>query len=299
MGLCGIYNGSEDEIRQRKDGKRMQRRLGKTIAAIGLAGCMVLMAACSSNDKYEDYQEAYQAMSAPGSLDADITLDLVTDTETVKASGNMKMNQEGSMYYELKVGSTNVVQFVKDGTLYSDVDGVKATYDTKSKSGEKPRTESGEPMKEEGSGFNLSDFLEEFASMLEAGKIREMGLFDPIPKEVVKNVTVSESGDGKEYVLELPESAVEKLFNTMIEEQVSNEAYALQFDNLSDFNCTMHVNGSGVLDGMYYAGKTNVTVPAELAGGSEEKIPLDVVIRITLNNPGSSIEVPAPDTSGF
>lgn len=135
--------------------------------------------------------------------------------------------------------------------------------------------------------------------MLEAGKIREMGLFDPIPKEVVKNVTVSESGGGKEYVLELPESAVEKLFNTMIEEQVSNEAYALKFSNLSDFKCTMHVNGSGVLDGMHYAGKTNVTIPGELTGGSEETIPLNIAIDITINSPGASIEVPSPDTSGF
>ena len=277
----------------------MKRRFGKAAAAIGILGCMVITTACSSSDKYGDYQKAYEAMSAPGSLDADIALDLVTDSETVKASGNMKMNQKGSMYYELKVGSTNVVQFVKDGILYSDIDGVKTTYDTKSKSNEKPKTEGGQPMKEDGSGFDLSAFLEEFATMLEAGKIREMGLFDPIPKEVVKNVTVSESGGGKEYVLELPESAVEKLFNTMIEEQVSNEAYALKFSNLSDFKCTMHVNGSGVLDGMHYAGKTNVTIPGELTGGSEETIPLNIAIDITINSPGASIEVPNPDTSGF
>lgn len=277
----------------------MKRRFGKAAAAIGILGCMVITTACSSSDKYGDYQKAYEAMSAPGSLDADIALDLVTDSETVKASGNMKMNQKGSMYYELKVGSTNVVQFVKDGILYSDIDGVKTTYDTKSKSNEKPKTEGGQPMKEDGSGFDLSAFLEEFATMLEAGKIREMGLFDPIPKEVVKNVTVSESGGGKEYVLELPESAVEKLFNTMIEEQVSNEAYALKFSNLSDFKCTMHVNGSGVLDGMHYAGKTNVTIPGELTGGSEETIPLNIAIDITINSPGASIEVPSPDTSGF
>lgn len=279
--------------------KNVKRTIGRAVMALWMAGCMVFATACSSSDKYGEYQKAYEAMSAPGSLDADISLDLVTDTKTVNASGNMKMDKDGNMYYELKAGDANVVQFVKDGTLYSDIDGVKTTYDTKSKSNERPKTEGGGPAKEEGSGFELSAFLEEFATMLEAGKIREMGLFDPIPKEVVKKVEVSDSGDGKEYVLELPDSAVEKLFNTMVQEQISNEAYALKFSSLSDFKCTMHANGSGVLDGMYYGGKTDVTVPAQLTGAGEETFSVDITIKVTINNPGSAIEVPSPDTSGF
>ena len=272
----------------------------KKRVTVSLMLCILfLMAGCSSNDSYSAYKKAYQAMSAPGSLNADIGLTLVTEEETVNAQGNMKMNKDGAMYYEMKVGDTNVIQFLKDGVLYSEVNGVKTTYDTKGKENEKPKAEDGSPQKEDGAGFELTMFLEEFASMLEAGKIKEMGLLDPIPQEVIKKIDVTEDGNGKQYKLEMPDSFVEKLFNVMIEEQVSNEAYALSFSNLKDFSCVMHVNKSGVLDGMSYAGTTDVTVPAALTKAGEETIHMDLALTVSIKDAGSKVEVPAPDTSGY
>lgn len=270
----------------------------KKIWAVLLAGTMVFTAACGSTDDYSAYEDAYHAMSEPGSLDADVKLSLVTEEETVEADGNMKMNQDGQMYYEMTVGDTNVVQFMKDGILYSDVDGVKTTYDTNSKSAERPKTE-GDPMKEDASGFDLSAFLEEFASMMEAGKIKEMGLFDPIPKEALSDIKSSEDGDGKKYTLSMPDSFVEKLFNSMIEEQVSDDANALKFSDLSGFQCVMHVNSKDVLDNMYYAGKTDVTVPGTLVNGEDRVITMDIQITVGINHAGEDVEVPQPDTTGF
>lgn len=271
----------------------------KVLAGILVCVAVFLTACESSNDSYKEYQEAYQAMSAPGSLNADVQLSLVTDEETVKAQGNMKMNQEGAMYYEMNVGSTKVTQFLKDGILYSEINGVKTTYDTSNQKNERQKTDEGQAEKEEGNGFTLRAFLEEFASMIEAGKIKEMGILDPINQNAIKKITVTDDGSGKSYSLEVSDSLAEKLFNTMIKEQVSDQEYALQFSNLENFQCIMHVNKSGILDGMKYSGDTDVTIPAALTGEAEKKLGMKIAFQVDILSAGSAVEVPVPDTEGF
>ncbi len=50
--------------------------------------------------------------------------------------------------------------------------------------------------------------------MLEATKIREMGLLGLIPENVVTEITVENDADGKTYTLELSNRIVKKIFNT-------------------------------------------------------------------------------------
>lgn len=272
-----------------------KRMLSGCIAAIFvLSGC----GSSGAEGAYTGYKDAYQAMTEAGSVSVDVSLDLKTSSESVEANGNLKMSSAGEMYYEMAVNDTNVVQFVKDGTLYQEINGEKSKYSTSEKRSEKPETAQDDGKKQEGSGFNLTAFMEEFATMLEAGKIKEMGLLDPIPENVISGITVSDSDSGKTYELDMPDSFVEKLFNVMIEDQVSDQAYALQFSNLEDFKCTMHENDKGVLDGMHYSGVTDVTVPAAL-NGEEEVIHLDIILELSVENPGQAVEIPSPDTAGY
>lgn len=276
----------------------MKRKL-RSMVAVGMCAAMLLsLGGCGGSD-YSDYKSAYQKMSAPGSLDVDLSLELVTSEETVTAEGNMKMNKEGNMYYEMQVGDTNVIQFTSDGKLYSNINGVKTSYSTSGQSAERPVTDGGTEEKDRGTGFDVGAFMEEFATMLEAGKIKEMGLLDPIPEAGIKSMDVSESGGKKEYTLHVSDSIVEKLFNTMIKEQISNEDYALSFSDLQDFNCVMYVNGSGILDGMYYSCNTDVTVPAALTGGSAETLNMSIRLRVDILNAGSAAEVPQMSTEGY
>lgn len=271
----------------------------KKIIAIGMCVAMMFTAvACGNTDGYQKYKEAYQAMTKPGSLDVNLSLELVTADDTIVADGNMKMNKDGNMYYEMTVGDTEVVQFTKDGTLYCEIDGVKSSYSTSGKN-ERPKEDGGNTSKEERSGFEITAFMEEFATMLEAGKIKEMGLLDPISEAAVKSVEVKEASDGTEYVLDVPESFVEKLFNIMIEEQVSDEAFALSFSNLENFSCTMHSNKDGILDKMKYSGITDVTVPEALTGKTEEVIPMEITLSVEILNPGTAIEIPEMSTEGY
>lgn len=145
----------------------------KMITAALTASVIMFGCGFGSGNTYGDYEEAYMALMAPGSLNTDITLVLNMEEETVRAEGNMKMDQSGAMYFELEMGDKKVTQYAKDGKLYSDVDGAKEVYDTSEKNAQKPVPKDGDARKEEGSGFSTTEFMEEFASMLEAGKYRK------------------------------------------------------------------------------------------------------------------------------
>lgn len=276
----------------------MKQKTKKKLLMPTLLFVILVFTGCAGGADYKTYRNAYQKMSEAGSMDADISLNLKTSDDEVKAEGNMKMNRDGLMYYEMKVGDTEVIQFTKGDKLYSSINGQKTVYSTSGESNEKPKPDGGNKEKEEGSGFNVNSFMEEFAAMLEAGKIKEMGLFDPIPQASIKSLKVEKTSDGKDLTLVVPDSFVEKLFNVMIKEQVSDEDYALSFSNLKNFECRMHINSEGILSEMTYSGNTDVTVPAALAG-EEEVMNMDIKLSISLNNPGQSVEVPQPDTDGY
>ena len=109
----------------------------KMITAALTASVIMFGCGFGSGNTYGDYEEAYMALMAPGSLNTDITLILNMEEETVRAEGNMKMDQSGAMYFELEMGDKKVTQYAKDGKLYSDVDGAKEVYDTSEKNAQK------------------------------------------------------------------------------------------------------------------------------------------------------------------
>lgn len=271
----------------------------KMITAALTASVIMFGCGFGSGNTYGDYEEAYMALMAPGSLNTDITLILNMEEETVRAEGNMKMDQSGAMYFELEMGDKKVTQYAKDGKLYSDVDGAKEVYDTSEKNAQKPVPKDGDARKEEGSGFSTTEFMEEFASMLEAGKIREMGLLDPIPEQMIDEITAKEEENGIIYTLDLPDSFMEKIFNIMIREQVSEEEYAVSFSNLKEFRCYMHENADGILDGMRYEGNTDVTIPEALTGEAEKTENLSLELQLDVVDPGSEVTIPEMDLSGF
>lgn len=102
---------------------------------------------------------------------------------------------------------------------------------------------------------------------------------------MIDEITAKEEENGIIYTLDLPDSFMEKIFNIMIREQVSEEEYAVSFSNLKEFRCYMHENADGILDGMRYEGNTDVTIPEALTGEAEKtenlslELQLDVVIR--------------------
>ena len=226
------------------------------------------------------------------------TLDINADNTEIQALGNMKVDLNSqAMYFELNVDDNKVVQYLSDGKVYTEVNGEKMVTDTNNKEqSEKNPENEGAEKKDSAESFDETAFINEMATTLEATKIKEMGLLDPIPENVVTKVTATDDESGTTYTFSLSEIMVSKLFETLIAEQTSDSDTSLSFEDMKDFSCVMHANSNGVLDNMKYGGST---VPAELTGSDEMTFDMDITINVALNNPGEAVEVPSYDVSGF
>lgn len=279
--------------------RRMEAVLLSAAMAIGILG------GCGSTSAYSGYESAYQKMTAAGGLETNFTLCLDGDGTQMESTGNMTLKNEGNatkLYYEMKVGDKKIIQFSDGSAIYTD-DGTNKTKFSIAGEGKKPEkseNESGGREKEEASEFNTQAFIQEFSGMLEAGKIKELGILDQIPEKYVKNTSSEKNGANTIYTLTFTEALVKNFLNILVRDQVKDSDNALTFGDLKDFTYTATANGDGVLCGISYAGTVSVTVPAGLMTSGEAKtFELTIDLLLDIVNPGEPVELTLPDTSGY
>lgn len=276
------------------------KKLSKICATILMGGCLLALSGCAGGDAYGGYSAAYKKMSEPGSLNVMFDLSVNDGSQTVTSNGNMKMNSDNEVYYEMKINGKEIMQYVQNGEVHTFVDGTEqvASTDNKDQGAEKANPDGGEGQpneKTDNTGFNSEKFLEEFSGILEAGKIKEMGVLDPIPKNYISKISSSESGSDKVYTMTFPDEFLVKLLNAMVKEQVETSGATLSFDTLKDFECIAKENSDGYLYAIEYKGYTTVTVPGEyMSSGEDENFDLHIDLQMEIQNPGTAVEVVIP-----
>lgn len=280
-----------------------KRRMEAVVLSVAMA--IGVLGGCGGSGAYSGYESAYQRMTAGGGLETDFTLSLEGDGTQMKSTGNMKLKNEDNttkLYYEMQVGDKRIVQFSDGSAIYTD-DGTNKTKFSITGGGQKPEkaeNESGGREKEEASEFNTQAFIQEFSGLLEAGKIKELGILDQIPEKYVKNTSSEKQGDNTVYTLTFTEALVKNFLNVLVRDQVKDSDNALTFGDLKDFVYTATANRDGVLCGIAYAGTVSVTVPAALMTSGEAKtFELTIDLALDIVNPGSPVELTLPDTSGY
>ena len=265
----------------------------KSLIIAMLLLCAILLAACG--DAYTSYSAAYKNISANGGIEAKIATTLTMDGETQTYSGNMKIdNKNNRLFYEMSSDGKTTTQFSDGSYLYVDRGGEKIKY---SLSGGKPsdtpsQQDGGKPA--EAPGFNTSDFLNQFASFLDAGKIKELGLLDPMNKSVVTKTTQ----DGSTYTLQVSDAVVKKFLNTLAVNE-SGTSDTVQIKDLKNFKYTATVKDN-VVTGVTYSGDVDVNVPASIMStGSAADYSVSLNIKIDFVNPGSAVTVELPATDEY
>lgn len=274
------------------------RKIIKGMALTVLTALM--LTACGGGDAYNEYSTAYKKVTANGGMDANFDVTLSMDGTTNKCTGNFKLDTSGGnnvLYYEMNFNGSKVTQF-SDGTyLYSESDGRKTRYSLNAKPASSGNQEKVQ-QKESSStgGFNTAEFLNEFSSFLEAGKIKEMGLLSPMEKAAVTNVSESNGV----YTLKFSDSLVKKYLNIMIENETqSSGTDTLKIDEMKDFSYQATVSG-GIVTKVSYSGTVQVCVPASLmASGQETNYDMNFDIQITFVNPGNAVSITLPSTDGY
>lgn len=278
-------------------------KIMKKIGAIGLVlGILCSLTACGSNsDVYSSYSSAYKKTASVGSLHAQFGLAVEKDGQTIESKGNMKMNAKNEVYYEMEINGKQIMQYVKNGEVHTFVDGNEQISSTSDKENGVQRADpdGGEGQsneKADGTGFNTDKFLEEFSGVLEAGKIKELGILDPIDSKYIKEITMTEEGSEKVYTMTFPNEFLNILLDVLVDEQVNSYGTAIKFSDLKDFQCISKENSSGYLYFIEYKGYTTVTVPADLtADGKETSFDLYIDLQAELQNPGTAVDVVIPD----
>lgn len=248
---------------------------------------------------YDDYASAYKKVTANGGMDADFDVSLAMDGTTVETSGNFKLDtSDGNniLYYEMEVNGADIVQFSDGKYLYTESDGHKTKYSLDSKPSASSDRREAEQKNSSDATFDTEEFLNEFSSFLEAGKIKELGLLSPIEKAAVTNISEA----GGIYTLTFSDNLVKKYLNIMIKNETqSSGGETLTIDELNNFTYKATVK-DGMVTGTEYSGTIEVEVPGSLmASGDAESYDLDFVIKITFVNPGDTVSITLPATDGY
>lgn len=267
-------------------------------AAAMLAVSSMLFTGCGGGGDYNAYASAFQKVTANGGMNADFDVTLEMDGTATTSDGNFKLDtSEGNniLYYEMNVDGSSITQFSDGEYLYTESDGHKTKYALDSKpSASSDRAEA--EQKDANGTFDTGEFLNEFSSFMEAGKIKELGLLSPVDKAAVKDISEK---DGV-YTLTFSDSLVKKYLNTMVANETQQSGgETLSIDELNDFTYKATV-ANGIVTGVEYSGVMKVDVPASLmSSGEEASYDLNFTIKITFVDPGEAVSVEIPSTDGY
>lgn len=268
---------------------------GTSVLLLAVLLCALLLCACGS-DPYTEYAAAYNKVSANGCIDADINAVLTLDGQTNTYNGNFKVDSKNNLlYYEMTADGNTTTQFSDGSYLYTARGNDKVKYSLSGGKPSAPAAEGGQQPEQDSPEFNTSDFLNEFSSFLEAGKIKELGLLDPIPKAAVTKTVKN----GDTYSLTVANSLVERFVNTMAVNQSSSGGDTVQVKDLKNFSYTATVK-NGFVKETVYAGDVTVTVPASLmSDGNAQEYTVNFKVTINFNNPGEMVTISLPATDEY
>lgn len=281
----------------------MKRQNGffKKAAAIVMAAGLTCAPVYAAGD-YDTYSMAYLNVMAGNGFDADINASFTMDGETVNAAGNFKVDNSGEkpqLLLTVDVAGETITQFSDGDFLYVEARGEKSKYPLGQKAEQEdsrkdPAAPEGEAEETAAPEFTVSDFLQEFASCLEAGKIQEMGLMTPLDENLVTKIDV----DGNTYSLTVVDLVLAQMTN-ILSSGITMEGDSVSFSDLTNFKYEAVIEDDYVT-GLTIGGTMDVTIPSSVSGTGEEKVsPLDMTIEVSFNDPGSQVSVTLPDTEGF
>ena len=277
------------------------KRARRAAAATALFGAFALLMTCTASaNAFDTYTNAYRSVTANGGFDADLDAVFTMDGTEAEATGNFKVDNSGEntlLYLEVEVNDETVTQFSDGEYLYVDARGEKSKYPLGEKQGqEQSRKEPEMEGKEEQSAptFDTTQFLEEFASCLEAGKIQEMGLLSPLDKSIVSDTSV----DGNTYSLTVSPLVLVRM-ESVLASSINMEDDSVEVKDLKNFTYDAVIEDN-LVTSITYGGTMTVNVGEAVSGtGSDESYDLDITITATFNNPGEAVSTELPDTSGY
>lgn len=276
--------------------KRLSCMLPKLLALVVVGVLLTSSLTFCLADAHSEYLSAYLNLTENGLIDASINVDLTMDGTTSNYAGNMKIdNNKDIMYYEMSCNGQSIVTFTDGSYLYTEVDGEKTKFSLNQDAGEGQSEPEAPQEQESRPEFTVQDFVNNFSSLLEPGKIAELGLLSPVDK----NYVVDTEKNGNEYKLIIADGLAQYFLNTVSEQTSADDQAVVTFPSIKDFSYVATVE-NGIVTGVVYSGEMAVHVPGSLmSSDTDADYQLGFTINITFNNPGSEAEFELPSTEGY
>jgi hypothetical protein len=274
-------------VKKRKTGSKLS-----IILALMLV-CVAALSGCSSSS-YDTYASAYNKLWAKNGVNANISADIEMDGEKTHYDGNFMVdNSSNQLYCEITGANGTTTQFFDGEYVYTDQGDKKTKYHIKDSDDENKQSYS-QNDSEGSQTFDSSEYLSNLASMFEVSKIKELGLFDPIPEAAVEKITK----DGDVYNLELKDSMVESFVNKIASSQ-SDADNSIQIDDVDNFKYSATVK-DGVVTATHYSGDFKIKVPDSLTNGEgDQEYTINMSIDNTFVNPGEAVSITIPSTDDY
>ena len=281
----------------------MKRNTCKAIAILMTIALIAGLSACGgggSTSDYDAYATAYRRVTAEGGMDVDLSVKLNMNGTDKEASGNFKVDNSGDntiLYLSLDIDGEHTTQFSDGVNMYTDARGQKVRYPLGEKQERVKEKDDPQPTEENAGAptFDTNSFLKEFASFLEAGKIKELGLLEPLNSAAVSKTT----REGNDYTLTVSDAITTRYLNTLASNVMADEEETVEVKDLKDFTYKATVENDYVTK-LNCTGSMTVLIPASISDtGAEASYDLTIDLTASFNNPGQAVTITLPSTDGY
>lgn len=279
----------------------MKRNICTAIAILMVIAMVAGLSACGgSSSDYEAYAAAYRKVTAEGGMDVDLNVKLNMNGTDKEATGNFKVDNSGDntiLYLSLDIDGEKTTQFSDGVNMYTDARGKKVKFPLGEKQNRTKQQDDPQPTEENAGAptFDTDKFLSEFASFLEAGKIKDLGLLEPLNSAAVSKTT----HEGNDYTLSVSDAITTRYLNTLASNVMADEAESVEVKDLKNFTYKATVENEFVTK-LNCSGSMTVVIPASISDtGAEASYDLTIDLTASFNNPGQAVTIDLPATDGY
>ena len=265
------------------------------IIAVVVVVVIAAAALLFTSSAYSGYSSAFNKTTKSGAMEYNTGVKATMDGTTKTATGNMKIQNLGKSDVKfintLDINGQEIKQYTDGAYIYQD-DG---QTQTKYKVGSKP------PMPEKPGDFNMEYYVQEFSSLLDASKLKELNIADKTAQNYVKKITKKSSGGETEYDITLASQLVQDLANAAINSAGDDSSQANPtISKVNSFTYTAMENSSKYINKIIYTADFDMVFPAALTGGSDETKNIKLELTLDIVNPGQTVTVSLPaDLSNY
>ena len=270
--------------------------IGVIVAVVIIAGGVGAYFLWSAGD-YVLYSNAFKKTFGVDSMEYSTSVKATLDSTTMNATGNFKLkgmkSSSPQFINTMTISGETITQFCDGEYIYTEDGGSKNKM--KIGGGADPTPEpTPQQQGKENEEFSYEAYISEFASLIDATKLKDIGSIEPIDEKYIEKINTSDKDGGKQFDVELNPSIIDWLSDKILSEGSSTS----NSPNSPTVVIDAIKYSALVKDGYVSQIAFSLDISVTAAGDTEaQKAVVDLTIKPV--NPGKEVSFDLPSTEGF